>query len=172
VNATQYFYLLALAVALVAALVDARTGHIPNWLSVGPLALAPLAKALLFAGWAPFALALVGAALGALLPWLVYRAGGMGGGDVKLFAAVGALLNPLAGLHAVTYAFVACAAWAIVLLARRGRVALAFGTAARLFGARLAARPVPSSQEMTELRFGPFIFVGTLLAVLASWRGA
>jgi prepilin peptidase CpaA len=172
VNATQYFYLLALAVSLVAALVDARTGHIPNWLSVGALALAPLTKALLSASWAPFVLALLGAALGALLPWLVYRAGGMGGGDVKLFAAVGALLNPLAGLHAVTYAFVAGAAWALLILARRGRVASAFGTAARLLGSRVSARPAPSVQEMTELRFGPIIFVGTLLAVLVSWRGA
>ena len=171
-SASQYFFLVALGVAFVAALLDARTGHIPNWLTLGSLVLAPLAKALIFASFAALGIALIGAALGALLPWLVYRAGGMGGGDVKLFAAVGALLQPLASLHAVTYAFVAGAAWAIVLLVRQGRVRLVLGNAARLYTARLGAAAAPSSREMTELRFGPAIFIGTLLAVVACWRGA
>jgi prepilin peptidase CpaA len=172
VTTTQYFYLAALAVALVAAVVDARTGHIPNWLTLGALALTLPAKALASASFVTSGLALLGAALCALLPWLVYRAGGMGGGDVKLFAAIGALLQPFAGLHAVTYAFVAVALYAILLLARKRRIASAFGTAARLFNSRLSPRAAPATQEMTELCFGPAIFIGTLLAVFACWRGA
>lgn len=171
-STSQYFYLAALAVALVAAVLDARTGHIPNWLTLGTLALALPAKALASSSFVASGLALLGAALCALLPWLVSRAGGMGGGDVKLFAAIGALLQPLAGLHAVSYAFLAVASWAIVLLARQGRVASAFGTAAGLFSSRFGARAAVPTREMTELCFGPAIFIGTLLAVFACWRGA
>jgi len=172
VTTPQYFYLVALVVALVAALLDARTGQIPNWLTLGTLALAPPARALASVSLAMLGLALLGAVLCALLPWLVYRAGGMGGGDVKLFAAVGALLPPLASLHAVTYAFVVGGVWAILLLARKRRIAFSFGTALRLFGSRLDARRTPLTREMTELCFGPAIFVGTLLAVVACWSGA
>jgi len=172
VTTPQYFYLVALGVALVAAVLDARTGQIPNWLTLGTLALAPPARALASVSLATLGLALLGAALSALLPWLVYRAGGMGGGDVKLFAAVGTLMPPLASLHAVTYAFAVGAAWAILLLARKGRIALAFGTVLRLFSSRFDARRAPLTREMTELCFGPAIFVGTLLAVVVCWRGA
>lgn len=171
-SAAQGFFLVAVAVALLAALLDARTGHIPNWLTLGTLALAPLAKVVVSPSPGTFGLALLGAALCAVLPWLVYRAGGMGGGDVKLFAAVGALLQPVVSLHAVTYAFLVGAAWATVSLARQGRLALVFGNAARLVGSRFGARAVPPRHEMTELRFGFAISLGTLSAVLVCWRSA
>lgn len=171
-SVAQGFFLVALVVALVAALWDARTGHIPNWLTLGTLALAPVVQALVGASPTLLGWSLLGAVLCAFLPWLLFRAGGMGGGDVKLFGAVGSLLMPMASLHAVTYAFVAGAAWAVVLLARQRRLLPAFGNAARLFTVRLGARTESTPSTLTELRFGPAIFVGTFAAVLSCWSGA
>lgn len=167
----QSFLLLALAVALVAAVLDARSGHIPNWLTLGTLVVAPLLQALAGGKWA-FVFSLLGAASSALLPLLLYRAGGMGGGDVKLLASLGALLQPLAGFHAVTYAFVAGALWAVVLLARQKRLLPALGVAARLFKMRRDTDTAACPPNLTELRFGPAIGAGTLLAVIVCWRGA
>src|SRR5439155_795014 len=75
------FLFIAVAFAFVGAVIDWRTGHIPNTLTLGALSCAAL-------------------------PLLMYARGGMGGGDVKLFAAIGALALPLAGLEAQTYAFI------------------------------------------------------------------
>jgi prepilin peptidase CpaA len=162
--------LAAVLVALTAAFFDLKSGVIPGWLTLGSLASAPLAKSLVLGGFAPFGLALLGAALCALLPLLLYRAGGMGSGDVQLLAAVGALLPPFVGLHAVTYAFLVGGAWAIVLLARQGRLAAGLGNAARLFSSGLGSASARTT--MTALRFGPAAFLGTLLAVLVCWRDA
>lgn len=163
----HYFSVAAVVVALAAALFDLR-GVIPDWLTLGTLALAPFSKSLILGGFAPFGLALLGAASCALLPVLLYRAGGMGSGDVKLLAAIGALLPPLVGLHAVTYAFLVAGVWAIVLLARQGRLAAGLGNAARLFSSGLP--PASARAGMSALRFGPPAFLGTLLAVLVCWR--
>ncbi len=119
--------------ALALAVFDARTLLIPDLYSaavalagcVGPLS----------AGW-PTALAGagVGAVMLAAVRWAVGRAVGreaMGWGDVKLAAALGALLGPLGLLWTVAAAATAGAAAALLL--RRG------GAPARIpFGAFLA----------------------------------
>lgn len=89
-----------LLVALVwAAAVDVRTRRIPNWLTFGLLA-AGLARPLMPAAPITMADATLGAlsGIGLLLPLFLLRA--VGGGDVKLLAAVGAWLGP-AGVMAV-----------------------------------------------------------------------
>ena len=81
---------LALGVATAAAWCDWRTGEIPNWLTVPPIAVAPLVYGFTFG----IELALhsfTAALLSALVPYLLFRRGAMGGGDVKLFGALGAI---------------------------------------------------------------------------------
>jgi prepilin peptidase CpaA len=81
-----------------AAYWDLRLRRIPNWLTMPALA-AGLAYHLAIGGISGGGAALAGAASGALALGIVYLLGGMGGGDVKLMAAVGALLTwPAAGL--------------------------------------------------------------------------
>jgi prepilin peptidase CpaA len=98
----------ALIVLLVsAAVLDCRTGRIPNWLTVGGMATGLLCNAAAH-GFVPgFLPALAGLTVGLvlLLPLYVLRV--MGAGDVKLMAAVGALLMAPAILYAVTCTFVA-----------------------------------------------------------------
>ena len=78
------------AITAMAAVTDYRTGRIPNWLTLPPLVVGPL---LHFVSGGPTGLlgALVAIAVCGLVPYLMFRCGAIGGGDVKLFAAMGAL---------------------------------------------------------------------------------
>jgi prepilin peptidase CpaA len=112
---------LLLALLAAAAVIDVRTMRIPNWLTVGGLAAglvvsASLAPRLMEGVGNSVAGALLG--LGILLPlWLVRV---LGGGDVKLMAAVGSFLGPLPTLHALAYVAIAGGAAAILIAAWQG----------------------------------------------------
>lgn len=159
-----------------AAWTDLRTGHIPNRLTIGGLALAVAAHfvhgtslAGLGAGLRQGALALGGALLCAVVPLLMYLRGGMGGGDVKLFAALGAALHPLVGLEAETYAFVSAAVIAPAKLAWDGVLLRTLWNTAALvtnpFRAPSRRREVPESMR-AWFRLGPAVFMGTLATVV------
>jgi prepilin peptidase CpaA len=173
-------YVLAAFVAAVAAAFDWRRGEIPNWLTYGAFLLAPLlhgARAL--AGGAPGdiavmegAHALLGALLCSVVPWILHRAGALGGGDLKLFACLGALLHPLVGFEAQTYGFAVLVVVAPLKLAIEGKL-LATLKGALLLGRNLVAprasqRPVDHA-AFHSFRLGPAVFVGVLLAVKANW---
>jgi len=70
---------------------DLKTGRIPNWITV-PGAVLGLALQSYHDGFQGALSSLVGAALGVGIFMVLYLAGGMGAGDVKLFGAVGALV--------------------------------------------------------------------------------
>lgn len=78
--------------ALASAWFDVRERRVPNTLTVGGL-VAALAFAALGGGTA-FAAALAGAGIAFIIGLPVFLAGGLGGGDVKLLAAIGAFLGP------------------------------------------------------------------------------
>jgi len=77
----------------VCCVVDIRTRRIPNVLS-GGVAVAGIVLNVLFAGWCGLSHSLVGAVAGAAVLFVPFALGGIGGGDVKMAAAVGALLGP------------------------------------------------------------------------------
>ncbi|HTW83424.1 MAG TPA: A24 family peptidase [Candidatus Sulfotelmatobacter sp.] len=135
----------AIAGTLIAAAIDLRTGLIPDPIS-GTTALVALAAAALN-GTLPTALAGSVAAGGAL--WLLHAATGgrgLGLGDVKLGAAIGAALGPAAAFVALGAAFTFGALAGIALLL-----------------ARRATR-------RSALPFAPFLALGTLAgAVLQPW---
>jgi prepilin peptidase CpaA len=173
------FLLAAAAMTAVAAWTDFRTGKIPNLVTVVPLAAAPFAHALYAAlhGGAraaaiAFAYSVVGAIVCGLVPLLLYRLEAIGGGDVKLFLALGALCMPMLGLEAELYGFVAAALVAPARLAFEGKLFATLGNAGRL-----AVNPLlPRSKrvevdpaKMTWFKMGPAIFAGTVLAVFANW---
>lgn len=112
---------LALCIAATAALCDWRRGEIPNWLTLPVLLLAPASYGLAF-GIEHALHSLVAAFLGGLVPYLLFRSGAMGGGDVKLFGALGAVLgfDLLLGVEIQLAAFVAALVVAGAALAWRG----------------------------------------------------
>ena len=105
------------AVAAVGAVWDVRTGRVPNTLTYTAVLAGVALNALLPA---PAGLGLGAAALGILVAagplFLVYLAGGLGGGDVKLMAAVGAFLGPRDSVYALLYACVAGAVLSIATI--------------------------------------------------------
>lgn len=116
-------------VAAVCGAIDARTGLIPDRITLPSLVLAVLVGATSRTG-ASVVLGAILACLPLVLLLLVTRGRGIGWGDVKLAALIGAGLGPPAGLIAVGCAFViggAVAAWLLaVRRARRGDT-IAFG---------------------------------------------
>lgn len=170
----------AVAVAGVAALWDWRTGEIPNWLTLGGV-VAGLAGNFLL-GFRTGGLSEGGAALGmsfagilvcALVPLLLYRAGGIGGGDVKLLLAIGALLRPSIGIEAELYAFVAITLYAPARLVYEGKLLRSLGNAFSLFTD--VFRPEEKRKKvdpelLSTVRFGPCVFLGTVIAAIVNMR--
>ena len=171
------FWPLLLAVVLtgVAAIWDLRTGLIPNRL-VAAGAAATIVLTLAVA--APRGLPGVGGALVSMLaglvivsiiPLLLYRFDGIGGGDVKLLAVVGAALGPYMGIEAELYAFTFVVLYAPARLLYEGRLIRTLRTSGLLLVRPLVPqhrRPQPARpEELTAFRFGPAIFVGTLAVV-------
>jgi prepilin peptidase CpaA len=85
---------IAAVLLVVAACVrDVRTRRIPNALTFGAMAAALLFHAAT-GGWSALSSSLLGWVLGAALFFPIFALRGMGAGDVKLLAAVGAWLGP------------------------------------------------------------------------------
>ena len=83
---------IALLVAALASASDLRTRRIPNLLTFTAAGIG-LVYHLLAHGWSGAAWSLVGAALGLVLFLPVFALGGLGAGDVKLAAALGACVG-------------------------------------------------------------------------------
>lgn len=135
------FELIPAVVASVAALIDVRTRRIPNWLTFAALAAGVLVQ-VMRAGIAGVPVALGGAVLGLglLLPFYVIRA--VGAGDVKLLAALGALVGAQALVSVAIYGGLVGGVISIVILARQRLLRrslsdiLTHPTSARRSGAR------------------------------------
>jgi prepilin peptidase CpaA len=169
-------HVLALVGTAVGAGWDLRKGTLPNWLTLSLLAAGP-AIAFAIYGTGRFLDSCLGACLCAFIPFLAFRSNGMGGGDVKLFAAVGALLGWQVGFEAQFFAMVAASIASLVVLAYKRQLLTAFSNLFYLAFNRILPqkwrRDVTQSLR-TELRIGPYIFVGTAAAVLLqhpSWLG-
>ncbi|MDB4944458.1 MAG: hypothetical protein JWP97_3992 [Labilithrix sp.] len=166
----------AVVLAAAAAWYDWRTGHIPNRLTLLGLTVAILGHFVhgtltrgLGAGVEHAGLAVAGALLCALAPLLMHWKGAMGGGDVKLFAALGASLLPLGGLEAETYGFVAAMLLAPAKLAWEGTLLRTAGRTLALVANPLrprAARKAIPAEMITWFRLGPAVFLGTLATLI------
>src|SRR4051812_12188637 len=80
-------------VLVIAACIDVRTRRIPNWLSL-PFALAGMVLRFVTAGGSGLLIGLEGAGLALLLFGWIWALKGMGMGDLKLAAGVGAWIGP------------------------------------------------------------------------------
>ena len=175
------FLLAAATLAALGAWLDWRSGEIPNWLTLGALGLAPFAhlayatslgltsnEAVMEAGFSGG-----GAALCALVPLMLYRQNAIGGGDLKLLAALGAILQPRLGVEAEMYAFFSAALVAPARLAYQGKLFVTLKNAVVLLVNPFLPkerRKEIEPETMSWFRFGPAIFFGTALAVFLHWR--
>lgn len=121
----EWVSVIVLAVVLIAAAIsDLRQGKVFNWLTypaiVVGLALGAAEGAAAGRAWDGFINHVFGFGFGFGVLFMAYLLGGMGGGDVKLMAAVGAFLGWPAVLHAVVYSFLVAVAVGLILMIWRG----------------------------------------------------
>lgn len=105
-----------LLTGLAAATEDVWRRQISNWIPLSLLTAGFLIQ-VLEDGWRGFGSSLSGCALGFAIFLVFYLAGGLGGGDVKLMAAFGALLGPTSTFTAAWIAAILGAFAAVVYLA-------------------------------------------------------
>jgi prepilin peptidase CpaA len=103
------------AILILAAWIDGRELKVPNWITF-PMVLSGLVYSTWLGGLSGFSAGLVGMCmgLGTLLP--LYAVGGMGAGDVKLMAGIGAWLGWEITLAAFCVSAVVGALMAIVMV--------------------------------------------------------
>lgn len=164
-------HVVVLVVGMAACVTDFKSRRIPNVLTFGASAAAigfwavtggPSGAAYSAAGW------LVGCLL--FLPWFLLR--GMGGGDVKLLAALGAWLGPGNALWVALYAAIAGGVLAIVTTLATGYL----GTMFRNLWGLLMFWRVAGVQPHPELTLAtaagprlPYAFPITAGAVAVLW---
>lgn len=150
-----------------AALIDARHRRIPNAVSLLTLA-AGIGLAVSGLGGVSLASSVAGIGIGLLLMLPGHLLGATGAGDVKLFAASGALLGAGRIVPAFLYTAIAGGLFAVAIAWRRGRLTRTIAFAARLCGRHADARgAIESPAEHNRFPYGPAIAVGCLLAALA-----
>ncbi|HPM81398.1 MAG TPA: A24 family peptidase [Candidatus Anammoximicrobium sp.] len=97
--AEQWPVWLLTAVLIAAATIDAIRFRVPNWLTYS-LVIGGWVYSTAAFGWEGLGWSLWGTAVGFALLFPAYAIGGMGAGDVKLFAGVGAWLHAAQTWHA------------------------------------------------------------------------
>jgi prepilin peptidase CpaA len=111
--------MMALAVGLAACVFDLRTRRIPNLLTLGGAATALVYWASL-EGFSGLAMSAAGWAAGLAVFLPLFLLGGLGAGDVKLVACLGAWLGPSQALWTALYAAIAGGVFAIVVALATG----------------------------------------------------
>jgi prepilin peptidase CpaA len=187
---------LILSLCAIAAVTDLRTGQIPNRLVAWGLGLGVMVPvttalfaapdgALLATVGEGMQRALVGLLVTAAVPLALFLMRALGGGDVKLFAAVGALGGPSLGFAIVSHAFFFSVPLAVLIWLRQGRLCAALGTTGRLalswaprWARRGARREGPTAPvqtgaqrrvrraELTPVKFAPAILLAAVWVLL------
>ena len=155
-----------LAGLTIATVIDVRSRRIPNELTAS-LAGIGLGLAITGVSGLTWAAALAGFVLGLLLMLPGYALGATGAGDVKLMAAVGAIVGPALVVTAFLFTAVAGGVLAVAVAVRRQRLAATLVQAGALVSAPGAApQMVRTADRASRFAYGPAIAIGSLLAVL------
>jgi prepilin peptidase CpaA len=163
-------HIAVLAFAVFAAVIDLRERRIPNWLTLGATA-AGLAFHLWTSGLSGLLFSAGGWVTGVAIFFLPFALGGLGAGDVKLVAALGAWLGWQDTVWLGLYTGAAGGLLAIVVSLASGYMQQAFSNIwLLLMHWRVAGlRPLP---EMTihhgsgpKLAYGVAILAGTMVTV-------
>lgn len=160
----------ALSSAAIACAIDLRSRRIPNWLTVGA-AVIGIAYHTAVGGSAGLEAAAAGWAVGLAIFFIPFALGGLGAGDVKLVAALGAWLGPAQVVWLALYAGVIGGVLALVVAVSRGylRQALRNIWLLLMFWRVSGVRPMPDltlqGGRGPKLAYGVSIFMGTVVTL-------
>jgi prepilin peptidase CpaA len=154
--------------ALAATVVDIRTRRIPNALTA---TMAGVGVGLSASGVSGVSLlaSMAGFALGLALMMPGHALGATGAGDVKLMAAVGAMVGPGTVVTAFAFTAIAGGIMAIAIAVRRQRLRATLSGTGRLIATPTGIKhQIGSASASSRFAYGPAIAVGSVLAALAS----
>jgi len=156
-----------LAGLVAATVIDIRTRRIPNLLTAA-MAATGIGMAATGASGVSLAAAALGIVVGFALMLPGHALGATGAGDVKLMAAVGAIVGPVIALKAFLFTGVAGGVLAILVAVRRRRLAATLAATGHMVAAP-ADTPglVRSAGAGSRFAYGPAIAIGSVLAALA-----
>jgi prepilin peptidase CpaA len=164
-----------LAVLLVAAIYDVRFRRIPNWVTVPGVVLGLALNAFLYDplgglfSLAGLLVSLRGLGLAFVVYLVLYIVRAMGAGDVKLMAAVGALVGWQDWFAIFFITAILGGVMGAILIVSRGRIAKTLSNISFIFGEMLHGRPAHIKREELDARspkaFG--LAHGAVIAVAA-----
>jgi prepilin peptidase CpaA len=159
-----------LIVLAVATITDVRSRRIPNWLVV-PFMAAGIVVSTVLHGWHGLGQSSAGVALGILIYGFLFWMGGMGAGDVKLAAAIGAWIGPNQLFFALVVTAMAGGMMVFFWAAFGGFLKELFTGASNLtFGWKDRAvrqEMVLSNPLKRKMPYAPAIAIGTLVSFFA-----
>lgn len=161
-----------LIVLAVATFTDLRSRRIPNWLVLPFLATGIVTSGWL-QGWHGVGQSFEGLGLGVLIFGFLFWIGGMGAGDVKLCAAIGAWVGPGQMLLALVLTGIAGGLMAVGWAVSAGFIKELFeGTGNLIFGSREHKSTQDADLTVTSplqrtMPYAPAIAIGTLISFLA-----
>jgi prepilin peptidase CpaA len=173
----KYFFMGAVLVALLGAITDVRSARLPNRLTYSAI-FAALVLREAFGGWAGLKSGLLGVGIAGGIFCVLYVMGAMGGGDMKMMAAVGAWIGSTHILTVLIVIALAGGVLALVSMIFNRNLIQTVRNAVRLvmfrFTAGLEPHPEMNLQAPGSRRvpFGVAIAMGTLFCAANSawWR--
>jgi prepilin peptidase CpaA len=169
-NAIAWWPIVALLA--VATFMDLRYRRIPNWL-VLPFLLAGVVTSGWFHGWHGVGQSFGGLGLGALIYGVFFMMGGMGMGDVKLCAAIGAWIGPEQLLFAMVVIGIVGGIMVLCWAAIGGFLADLFKNTSAVVvgwkerGIRRHPELVLTNTMARKIPYAPAIAIGTLFSFFA-----
>jgi prepilin peptidase CpaA len=171
-------YAVLAVVLIVAAVTDVRSGKIYNWTTYPAMLIGLIGHGVIGGFWGEVSgperassLGLAGSLAGLLVGFaplgLAWLAGGIGGGDAKIMAAVGALVGWRFALTSLLYGLGVAVLMAAVILLRRRIARDTLGRVGRFVWLWLMkARPQsPATETSPTLPFGFALCVGSAVAL-------
>jgi prepilin peptidase CpaA len=164
-------------VLIVAAIIDGAILKVPNWLTF-PFIISGWVYGLGSGGFAGLGYSLLGTFVGMMLLLLLRNMGGMGAGDVKLLAGVGAWLGTVITLYAFAATAIVGAVMAVAMVAWSGNWFRHYAMALQILHewktirrpSELAAIARERKPRMMLLPYGIPMAIGSIMYFAASGR--
>ncbi|MGV3483132.1 MAG: A24 family peptidase [Planctomycetaceae bacterium] len=161
---------LVTVVLIVAAIIDGAILKVPNWLTF-PFIISGWLYGLGSGGFAGLGYSLMGTFVGMMLLLVLRNMGGMGAGDVKLLAGVGAWLGTVITLYAFAATAIVGAIMAIAMIAFSGNWLKHYAMTLQILHewktirrpAELAAIARERKPRMTLLPYGIPMAIGSII---------
>jgi prepilin peptidase CpaA len=146
------FQVVLALMAIVAAVYDIRYRRIPNWLTLSGVLVGIGLNSFLNTSLHNWRSALMGLGLAFLIYFPLYLLRGMGAGDVKLMAAIGALVGPANWFGIFLFSNVLGGIAAVVLLLSKGGLRRTFSNVGYMLNELAHFRPPYMRKQELDLR--------------------